>query len=222
MKFIKANPLLLLVLATNLVGAPKRNTVDFYLTDPNQYLGGTVSLSVSHVEPVAYRGNLPNLVFYRVFTDGENGMRSLPLAVNSSSAKNFADEYGTKTATQPKDYRNLSGKFRYVDPGIERKALSSGLWYVGIVPGAYFIDATTEGQLDEVFDWYPEKTAAVTSGKNIERASAKEATESAAVSAAKKIVEDAEARSGKKAVVVKQDVIPSRDKKICILEYFLE
>ena len=144
------------------------------------------------------------------------------MAVNSSSAKSFAEEYGTKTATHPKDYRNLSGKFRFVDTDIGKKAVTSGLWYVGIMPGAYFIDATTDGQLDGVFDWYPEKTAAIAAGKNVERVSAKDSTEDGAISAAKKMMKDAETRSGKKAVVVKQDIVPSRDKKLCILEYTLE
>jgi len=222
MKNAQAIVLLSLALATNLPSAPKRNTVDFYLSDPNQYLGNMITISVSHVEPLPYRGNLSNLVFFRVYTDGENGMRSLPLAVNSSSAKSFAEEYGTKTATHPKDYRNLSGKFRFVDTDIGKKAVTSGLWYVGIMPGAYFIDATTDGQLDGVFDWYPEKTAAIAAGKNVERVSAKDSTEDGAISAAKKMMKDAETRSGKKAVVVKQDIVPSRDKKLCILEYTLE
>ena len=208
--------------ALQLYGAPKKNTVDFFLSDPNQYLGKTVSLSVSHVEPIAYRGNLSNLVFFRVYTDGENGKKSLPLAVNSSSAKNFSEEYGTKVASQPKDYRNLSGKFRYVDAEIQGKAVSTGLWYVGIVPGAYFIDATSEGQLDTVFNWYPEKTEAINAGKSVERVSAKETTEEDAISSARKMMKDAEERSGKKAYIVKQDIISARDKKICILEYTLQ
>lgn len=213
----------LFILTTSLLfSAPKKNTVDFYLSDPNRYLGKSVNLLVSHVEPVAYRGNLANTVFFRVYTDGENGMRSLPLAVNSASAKSFAEEYGTKMATQPKDYRNLSGKFRFVDQGIQQRAVSSGLWYVGIMPGAYFIDATTEGQLDEIFDWYPEKTAAIAAGKNVERVSTRESTEEGAISVAMKMMRDAEERSAKKARVVKQDVFSVRDKKVCILEYTLE
>jgi hypothetical protein len=212
----------LILLSGGLWAAPKRNTVDFYLSDPNRYLGTTVSLAVSHVEPMPYRGNLSNIVFFRVYTDGENGMRSLPLAVNSSSARNFSEEYGTKTAAQPKDYRNLTGKFRFVDSEIEKKALSTGLWYIGIMPGSYFIDATTDGQLDGVFDWYPEKTAAINSGKNVERVSAKEANEEDAIASAKKLMTAAAQKAGKKATIVKQDVIPLRDKKLCVLEYFLE
>ena len=174
------------------------------------------------MEPLPYRGNIGNLVFFRVFTDAENGMRSLPLAVDSASAKGFSEEYGTKTATQPKDYRMLSGKFRSVDSDMQKKIVSAGLWSVGFVAGAYFIDATTEGQLDELFDWYPEKTAAIASGKEVQRVSAKENTEEAAIDSAHRMVEAAEKQSGKKARVVKQDIIPARTKKICILEFTFE
>jgi hypothetical protein len=105
---------------------------------------------------------------------------------------------------------------------MEQTMQTSGLWYVGIAQGAYFIDATTEGQLDTVFNWYPEKTTAVKSGKSIIRVSAKETTEEEAKRRAELLLSDKEKASGKKAQIVKQETTPVRDKKICTIEFFLE
>lgn len=217
--------LLCLILISTLLpaaAAPKRNTVDFYLSDPNAHLGQFVTLSVSHVDPLPYRGNIPNVVLYRVWTESESSMKSLPLAVDSSRSKQVAQEFGTKFATQPSDYKNLRGRFRYVDDLVAPKLRNSGLWYVGIAPGAYFIDATTEGQLDTVFDWFPEKSAAMQAGKSVERVTARRSMEGDALADALRQMQDAEKKSGKTAKIVKQDVIPDRDKKIAVVEFILE
>jgi len=202
--------------------APARNTVDFYLSDPSKHLGNSINLSVSHVDPMPYRGQLDNVVFFRVYTAGESGHKSIPLAVDAQKSKEFADYYGTKISTKANDMHPMVGRFRYVDPSMEQTMQTSGLWFVGIMQGAYFIDATTEGQLDTVFNWYPEKTSAVKSGKSIIRVSAKETTEDEAKRKAELLLSDKEKASGKKAQIVKQEITPVRDKKICTIEFFLE
>jgi len=202
--------------------APIRNTIDYYLSDPDKYAGASVSLSVSHVDPIPYRGQLDNVVFFRVFTQGENGLKSIPLAVDSKRSKEFADYYGTKANTKSSDMRPLSGKFRYVDPSMEGTMQTSGLWYVGIMNGAYFIDTTSEGQLDTVFNWYPEKTEALKNGKDIQRVSAKESTEEEAQRRANLLVENKEKETGKKAIIVKREITPLKDRKICTIEFYLD
>lgn len=213
---------LLLGLTAYAAAAPAKNTLDFYLSDPNKYLGNSINLSVSHVDPIPYRGQLDNVVFFRVYTSGENGQKSIPLAVDSQKSKEFADYYGTKTAITTSDMRPMIGRFRYVDPTMGQTMQTFGLWYVGIMQGAYFIDATTEGQLDTIFNWYPEKTTAVKSGKSIIRVSAKETTEEEAKRRAELLLSDKEKASGKKAQIVKQEITPLRDRKICTIEFFLE
>jgi hypothetical protein len=202
--------------------APSKNTLDFYLSDPTKHLGNSINLSVSHVDPIPYRGQLDNVVFFRVYTAGENGQKSIPLAVDAQKSKEFADYYGTKMSTKASDMHPMVARFRYVDPTMEQTMQTSGLWYVGVMQGAYFIDATTEGQLDTVFNWYPEKTTAVKSGKSIIRVSAKETTEEEAKRRAELLLSDKEKTSGKKAQIVKQEITPVRDKKICTIEFFLE
>ena len=202
--------------------APIRNTIDFYLSEPDKYVGSSVNLNVSHVDPLPYRGQLDNVVFFRVYTQGESGQKSIPLAVDSKKSKEFADYYGTKPSTKASDMRALVGKFRFVDPSMERTMQTSGLWFVGIMNGAYFIDTTSEGQLDTVFNWYPEKTEAIKSGKNIQRVSVKESTEEEAQRRANLLIEDKEKESGKKAIIVKREITPSKDRKICTIEFYLE
>jgi hypothetical protein len=177
MKPLPLSVSLLLGLIACSAAAPGRNTLDFYLSDPSKYLGNSINLSVSHVDPIPYRGQLDNVVFFRVYTSGENGQKSIPLAVDAQKSKEFADYYGTKISTKASDMHPMVARFRYVDPTMEQTMQTSGLWFVGIMQGAYFIDATTEGQLDTVFNWYPEKTTAVKSGKSIIRVSAKETTQ---------------------------------------------
>jgi hypothetical protein len=88
--------------------------------------------------------------------------------------------------------------------------------------GAYFIDATNEGQLDTVFNWYPEKTEALKSGKNIQRVSTKEPTEEEAQRRANLLIESKEKETGKKAIIVKREINPVKDKKVCTIEFFLD
>jgi hypothetical protein len=202
--------------------APIRGTVDFYLSDPDKYTATSVNLNVSHVDPLPYRGQLDNVVFFRLYTQGESGLKSIPLAVDSKKSKEFADYYGTKPNTKASDMRPLTGRFRYVDPSMERTMQTSGLWFVGIMNGAYFIDATSEGQLDTVFNWYPEKTVALKSGKNIQRVSSKESTEDEAQRRADLLIESKEKESGKKAVIVKREITPVKDRKVCTIEFYLD
>ena len=202
--------------------APARNTVDFYLSDPSKHLGNSVNLSVSHIDPMPYRGQLDNVVFFRVYTSGENGQKSIPLAVDAQKSKEFADYYGTKISTKASDMHPMVGRFRYVDPTMAQTMQTSGLWFVGIMQGAYFIDATTEGQLDTVFNWYPEKTEALKSGKNIQRVSTKEPTEEEAQRRANLLIESKEKETGKKAFIVKREINPVKDKKVCTIEFFLD
>jgi len=202
--------------------APARNTVDFYLSDPSKHLGNSINLSVSHVDPMPYRGQLDNVVFFRVYTAGESGHKSIPLAVDAQKSKEFADYYGTKFSTKASDMHPMMGRFRYVDPSMEQTMQTSGLWFVGIMQGAYFIDATTEGQLDTVFNWYPEKTEALKSGKNIQRVSTKEPTEEEAQRRANLLIESKEKETGKKAFIVKREINPVKDKKVCTIEFFLD
>ena len=222
MKQISISASLLLGLIGYASAAPAKNTLDFYLSDPSNHLGNSINLSVSHVDPIPYRGQLDNVVFFRVYTSGENGQKSIPLAVDAQKSKEFADYYGTKMSTKASDMHPMVARFRYVDPTMEQTMQTSGLWYVGVMQGAYFIDATTEGQLDTVFNWYPEKTTAVKSGKSIIRVSAKETTEEEAKRRAELLLSDKEKASGKKAQIVKQETTPVRDKKICTIEFFLE
>jgi hypothetical protein len=222
MKILSKFASLLFGLIACCAAAPLKNTLDFYLSDPSKHLGKSINLSVSHIDPLPYRGQLDNLVFFRVYTSGENGHKSIPLAVDTKKSKEFADYYGTKISTKESDMHRLVGKFRYVDPSMAQTMHTSGLWFVGIMQGAYFIDATTEGQLDTVFNWYPEKTTAVNSGKSIIRVSAKETTEEEAKRRAELLLSDKEKASGKKAQIVKQEITPVRDKKICTIEFFLE
>jgi hypothetical protein len=196
--------------------------VDFYLSDPSKHLGNSVNLSVSHIDPMPYRGQLDNVVFFRVYTSGENGQKSIPLAVDAQKSKEFADYYGTKISTKASDMHPMVGRFRYVDPTMAQTMQTSGLWFVGIMQGAYFIDATTEGQLDTVFNWYPEKTEALKSGKNIQRVSTKEPTEEEAQRRANLLIESKEKETGKKAIIVKREINPVKDKKVCTIEFFLD
>jgi len=214
--------IIILPLIANTFAAPTRNSLDFYLSDPNKYLGSSISLSVSHVDPLIYRGKISNVVFFNVYTSSENGIKSVPLAVDAQKSKEFADYYGTKVATKPSAYHQMTGKFRFVDTSMQETMQTFGLGYIGITEGSYFIDATTEGQLDTVFNWYPEKTAALKEGKNIQRVSAKETTEKDAVRKAEMLLEDKEKESGKKAHIVKQEISTVRDKKICVIEFLLE
>ena len=219
------NPLTLIVvfaLIANTFAAPTRNSLDFYLSDPNKYLGSSINLSVSHVDPLTYRGKISNVVFFNVYTSSENGIKSIPLAVDAKKSKEFADYYGTKIAAKPSAYRQMTGKFRFVDTSMQESMQTFGLGYIGFTEGSYFIDATTEGQLDTVFNWYPEKTAALKEGKNIQRVSAKEGTEKDAIRASEMLLEDKEKESGKKAHIVKQEISTARDKKICVIEFLLE
>jgi hypothetical protein len=202
--------------------APIRSTIDYYLSDPDKYAGTSVVLNVSHVDPIPYRGQLDNVVFFRVYTQGESGLKSIPLAVDSKKSKEFADYYGTKPNTKASDMRPLTGRFRYVDPSMERTMQTSGLWFVGIMNGAYFIDTTSEGQLDTVFNWYPEKTEALKNGKDIQRISAKESTEEEAQRRANLLVENKEKETGKKAIIVKREITPLKDRKICTIEFYLD
>lgn len=204
------------------IAAPARSTVDFYLSDPSKHLGNSVNLSVSHIDPMPYRGQLDNVVFFRVYTSGENGQKSIPLAVDAQKSKEFADYYGTKISTKASDMHPMVGRFRYVDPTMAQTMQTSGLWFVGIMQGAYFIDATTEGQLDTVFNWYPEKTEALKSGKNIQRVSTKEPTEEEAQRRANLLIESKEKETGKKAIIVKREINPVKDKKVCTIEFFLD
>jgi hypothetical protein len=222
MKRVSIHVCLLIGVTAYAFAAPSKNTLDFYLSDPTKHLGNSVNLSVSHVDPIPYRGQLDNVVFFRVYTAGESGPKSIPLAVDAQKSKEFADYYGTKFSTKASDTHPMVARFRYVDPTMEQTMQTSGLWFVGIMQGAYFIDATTEGQLDTVFNWYPEKTSAVKSGKSIIRVSAKETTEEEAKRRAELLLSDKEKTSGKKAQIVKQEITPVRDKKICTIEFFLE
>lgn len=222
MKRISISASLLSGLIACAIAAPARNTVDFYLSDPSKHLGNSVNLSVSHIDPMPYRGQLDNVVFFRVYTSGENGQKSIPLAVDAQKSKEFADYYGTKISTKAGDMHPMVGRFRYVDPTMAQTMQTSGLWFVGIMQGAYFIDATTEGQLDTVFNWYPEKTEALKSGKNIQRVSTKEPTEEEAQRRANLLIESKEKETGKKAIIVKREINPVKDKKVCTIEFFLE
>lgn len=211
-----------LLVTANAFSAPARNSLDYYLSDPNKYLGTSVSLSVSHVDPLTYRGKISNVVFFNVYTSSENGLKSVPLAVDAQKSKEFADYYGTKFAMKANQYHPMTAKFRFVDTSMQESMQTFGLGYIGFTEGSYFIDATTEGQLDTVFNWYPEKTAALKEGKNIQRVSAKESTEDDAKRRAETLLEYKEKESGKKAHIVKQEISTVRDKKICVIEFLLE
>jgi hypothetical protein len=222
MKLISLTASLLFGSLAYAAAAPARGTLDFYLSDPSKYLGNSINLSVSHVDPIPYRGQLDNVVFFRVYTSGENGQKSIPLAVDAQKSKEFANYYGTKISTKASDMHPMVGRFRYVDPTMEQTMQTSGLWFVGIMQGAYFIDGTTEGQLDTVFNWYPEKTEALKSGKNIQRVSTKEPTEEEAQRRANLLIESKEKETGKKAFIVKREINPVKDKKVCTIEFFLD
>lgn len=204
------------------MAAPARRTLDFYLSDPNKYLKKTIELSVSYVDPVPSRAKIDNVVFYRIYTTSESGYKSLPLAVDSEKSKEFAIYYGTKPPDKLKDTPPLSARFHFVDPSMERVIVTSGLWNAGIMEGSYFIDATTEGQLDTVFNWYPDKTSAMNSGKSINRVSASDVTEDDATRKAERLLAEKEAESKKKAKIVKKDITQLRDKKMCVIEFYLE
>jgi len=109
MKLISLFTSLLFGLLAYVAAAPARNTLDFYLSDPSKYLGNSINLSVSHVDPIPYRGQLDNVVFFRVYTSGENGQKSIPLAVDSQKSKEFANFYGTKISTKASDMHPMTG-----------------------------------------------------------------------------------------------------------------